>query len=135
MSELLAPERSPTATQALRQDRGDASTQRFEVLWAQQPSEVREAQRLRYRVFAEEMGSQLNPLPGSPVGHDVDRFDSFCEHLLVRAVGHTDEPGAHPVGTGVGATATIGSAAACAACATTTGSGDAAARCKLLALL
>ena len=93
MSELLAPERRPTATQALRQDGVEVSHQRFEVLWAQQPSEVREAQRLRYRVFAEEMGSQLNPLPGSPVGHDVDRFDSFCEHLLVRAVGHTDEPG------------------------------------------
>ncbi len=70
-----------------------AAIQRFEVLWAQQTSEVREAQRLRYRVFTEEMCSRLESLAGAPAGHDVDRFDAFCEHLLVRAVGPGDEPG------------------------------------------
>jgi putative hemolysin len=47
---------------------------------ARNPSEVREAQALRYKVFAEEMGARLS-------GHDnLDRdgFDPFCDHLLVR---------------------------------------------------
>ena len=41
---------------------------------------MREAQRLRYRVFADEMGARLS----GPAGLDVDRFDAFCDHLLVR---------------------------------------------------
>lgn len=47
---------------------------------ARSPSEVAEAQRLRYKVFAEEMGARLS-------GHDrrdVDGFDALCDHLLVR---------------------------------------------------
>jgi len=47
---------------------------------ARSPSEIMEAQRLRYQVFAEEMGARLN-------GHDnLDRdgFDAFCDHLLIR---------------------------------------------------
>ena len=51
------------------------------VSWAQHQDEVRQAQRLRYQVFAEEMGARLSgPLPG----HDIDLFDDYCEHLLVR---------------------------------------------------
>lgn len=51
------------------------------VSWARHADEVRQAQRLRYRVFADEMGARLN----TPVaGHDVDLFDNYCEHLLVR---------------------------------------------------
>ncbi len=52
------------------------------VSWAVHQDEVREAQRLRYRVFAEEMGARLS---GSIAGHDIDLFDDFCEHLLVRS--------------------------------------------------
>lgn len=61
--------------------------ERFLVSWASEACEVREAQRLRHRVFADEMGAHLPAFPGAPQGHDVDRFDAFCEHLLVRAVG------------------------------------------------
>lgn len=51
------------------------------VVWARHLDEVREAQRLRHSVFCTEMGARLNtPL----AGHDVDVFDDFCEHLLVR---------------------------------------------------
>jgi putative hemolysin len=51
------------------------------VSWAQHHDEVRAAQRLRYNVFATEMGARLN----SPVdGHDIDLFDNYCEHLIVR---------------------------------------------------
>ncbi|MEI8169241.1 MAG: GNAT family N-acyltransferase [Rhodoferax sp.] len=51
------------------------------VSWAKNADEVKQAQRLRFKVFAEEMGARLDtPLPG----HDVDLFDNYCEHLLVR---------------------------------------------------
>lgn len=51
------------------------------VSWASHQDEVRQAQRLRHDVFALEMGARLN----SPLaGHDVDLFDDFCEHLIVR---------------------------------------------------
>ncbi len=54
----------------------------IQVAWAQHQDEVRQAQRLRYAVFAGEMGAQLSTtLPG----HDVDIFDDYCEHLLVRS--------------------------------------------------
>lgn len=53
----------------------------IEVGWAQHLDEVREAQRLRFQVFAQEMGARL---PQTVPGHDVDLFDDYCEHLLVR---------------------------------------------------
>jgi len=43
--------------------------------------EVAEAQRIRFKVFAEEMGANL---PSADLGLDIDRFDEFCDHLLVR---------------------------------------------------
>lgn len=53
----------------------------IEVSWARHQDEVREAQRLRFNVFQTEMGARLNtPL----AGHDIDLFDDYCEHLLVR---------------------------------------------------
>ena len=53
----------------------------IQVGWARHQDEVRAAQRLRYEVFAGEMGARLS----TPVaGHDIDLFDDFCEHLLVR---------------------------------------------------
>ena len=54
------------------------------VSWARTTEEVRQAQRLRYQIFAEEMGARLEtPL----AGHDIDLFDDYCEHLLVRETG------------------------------------------------
>ena len=53
----------------------------IEVSWAKHQDEVREAQRLRYQVFANEMGARL---PATIAGHDIDLFDDYCEHLLVR---------------------------------------------------
>ena len=50
------------------------------VSLARNPAEVAEAQSLRYKVFAEEMGAQLTGAGGL----DVDGFDACCEHLLVR---------------------------------------------------
>ncbi|OZF42988.1 phosphohistidine phosphatase [Rhodococcus sp. 14-2470-1b] len=39
------------------------------------------AQKLRYDVFASEPGYDI---PRDPSGRDADRFDEFCDHLLVR---------------------------------------------------
>lgn len=51
------------------------------VSWARHQDEVRAAQRLRFEVFAGEMGARLST---TLAGHDVDLFDNYCEHLLVR---------------------------------------------------
>jgi len=67
------PARQPEAPKA---ERGT-----LVVSWARHQDEVRQVQRLRHAVFANEMGARLNtPLPG----HDIDLFDNYCEHLLVR---------------------------------------------------
>lgn len=43
--------------------------------------ERRAAQRLRWRVFADEMGARLT---SNEPGLDVDAFDPFCDHLVAR---------------------------------------------------
>ena len=59
------------------------ASQGFRISWARHGDEVREAQRLRYKVFAEEMGARL---PAHPEDLDADAFDDWCDHLLVRDV-------------------------------------------------
>jgi putative hemolysin len=54
---------------------------RYSLLVASGNDEVVAAQRLRQQVFAGEMGATLNSLEP---GLDVDRFDEFCDHLVVR---------------------------------------------------
>jgi len=53
---------------------------RLRVSMARSPDEVKEAQRLRHRVFVEEMGARA----GAPGSLERDRFDPFCRHLIVR---------------------------------------------------
>ena len=53
----------------------------LQVTWASNASEIKEAQRLRYKVFAEEMGASLSQ---NSEGLDVDEFDAYCDHLLIR---------------------------------------------------
>lgn len=52
------------------------------VSLARSTSEIAEAQRLRFKVFSEEMGVDL----ADNNGLDIDGFDEFCDHLLVRDV-------------------------------------------------
>ncbi|SFR12473.1 Putative hemolysin [Lentzea waywayandensis] len=54
---------------------------RYSLLVARDSEEVVAAQRLRYEVFAGEMGATLHT---SVPGHDVDEFDQYCDHLVVR---------------------------------------------------
>lgn len=65
----------------LNQSAAAAEHHHLTVSLARTASEVQEAQRLRYKVFAEEMGARL---PSAASGLDCDVFDRYCEHLLVR---------------------------------------------------
>ena len=70
---------------------------RLVVSWASSEHELREAQRLRYRVFRDEMLARLSPPPGTAPGLDADRFDPYCDHLLVRAIRTGESPEEAPV--------------------------------------
>lgn len=56
-----------------------AEGRRFNVRLARSWSEVEAAQRLRWRVFADEMGARLQ---SERPGVDWDVFDDHCDHLL-----------------------------------------------------
>ena len=72
-------EKTPALVQALAKP----AVGKISVSWARHQDDVRQAQRRRYSVFALEMGATLSKtLPG----HDIDLFDDYCEHLLVRDV-------------------------------------------------
>ena len=68
----------------------------FTVHWASCEADVRAAQRLRHQVFVVEMGA----VPDQHFLHqndqlEGDRFDTFCDHLIIRAPAATpDLPGA-----------------------------------------
>jgi putative hemolysin len=54
----------------------------FEVKIATEPSEIERAQRLRFQVFNVELNKGLKS--SYERGLDIDEFDPFCNHLLVR---------------------------------------------------
>jgi putative hemolysin len=57
----------------------------YQVGWARHLDEVRQAQQLRYQVFCGEMGARLDGQSNAQwPGCDIDVFDDYCEHLLVR---------------------------------------------------
>ncbi|MBI5109270.1 MAG: GNAT family N-acetyltransferase [Rhodocyclales bacterium] len=58
-----------------------ASRTTYRVTLARSEEEVLEAQRLRYKVFVEELGAHI---PTRLPDHDIDHYDRFCEHLIVR---------------------------------------------------
>lgn len=59
----------------------DPAANTLAVGLARTAQELEAIQRLRYQVFTEDMGAVF---PGSPEGIDQDRFDPWCEHLMVR---------------------------------------------------
>lgn len=58
-----------------------ADTPRYTLLLSTDAALIDDAQRLRYEVFTSEPGFDL---AGAVDGRDSDRFDEFCDHLLVR---------------------------------------------------
>ncbi|MGW6563976.1 GNAT family N-acetyltransferase [Streptomyces sp. NPDC054975] len=71
----------PAQPQPLAADRPTAEQPRYVVCLARDQDDVRAAQRLRHQVFAGEMGAHLD---GPEPGLDIDAFDAYCDHLLVR---------------------------------------------------
>src|SRR6185436_16537700 len=69
------------------QERIENTQHRLCVGLATGPEDVRAAQRLRHKVFVEEMGARLDCVER---GIEADHFDPFCQHLLVRCM-DTDE--------------------------------------------
>jgi putative hemolysin len=71
-----------------------AAGARLTVGLAATTSEVEDAQRLRHAVFAEEMGARLHC---RRPGLDEDRFDPYCDHLLVRDLGTGEVVGTYRI--------------------------------------
>lgn len=70
-----------STTQLLVTTSASAGSPHYTLLVAQQQADIRAAQRLRHRVFANEMGAVLHtPEPGL----DIDDYDAHCDHLVVR---------------------------------------------------
>ncbi len=65
----------------LQRELGQAKRNKLTSSIARTSAEVQEAQRIRFKVFGDEMGANL---PNPDLGLDVDRFDEYCDHLLVR---------------------------------------------------
>lgn len=53
----------------------------YSVVLATEAAEIRAAQKLRYQVFATELGAELE---SAGAALDVDRFDALCDHLIIR---------------------------------------------------
>jgi L-ornithine Nalpha-acyltransferase len=73
-----------------------AQRQGLTVRLALTPEDMRAAQRLRYRIFYEELSARPDRAMQA-TRLDEDRFDSFCDHLLVVQ----DGAGDHSAGTAV----------------------------------
>jgi len=54
----------------------------FQLKIAETPAEIESAQRLRYRVFVEELGAN-GPEVNHALALEADQFDPFAEHLLL----------------------------------------------------
>ncbi|MBX3651145.1 MAG: GNAT family N-acetyltransferase [Burkholderiales bacterium] len=70
----------------------ERATPELALSFARTPAEVMEAQRLRYRVFAGELGAKM---PTAAAGIDSDFYDAHCEHLLVRDTGSGEVVGTY----------------------------------------
>lgn len=65
----------------------------FEVKIATEPSEIEQAQRLRFQVFNIELNKGLKT--SYERGLDVDEFDPYCDHLIVRDLKSGDVVGTY----------------------------------------
>ena len=57
---------------------------KFHIYVTNSPSEIQDAQRLRYDVFYTELGAKASQ--SQEKARDVNSFDRFCEHLIVKDV-------------------------------------------------
>jgi putative hemolysin len=66
--------------QQLEERRSTQRAARLTVRVAESAEDIRRAQKLRYHVFADEMGAALS---STHLGIDVDEYDALCDHLIV----------------------------------------------------
>lgn len=71
------------------------------VCLAESPEEIRAAQRLRYQVFAQELGADIQ----NEDGLDIDTYDAHCRHLLAFDTGTGEVIGCYRLLTAEGAAA------------------------------
>ena len=67
--------------EAIRFPQESKQTPSLTVTLARNADEIRQCQRLRYQIFAEEMGARLETVVP---GLDIDKFDAYSKHLMVR---------------------------------------------------
>ena len=80
VASVLIPSDKPRDPAASARKRS-SSGPHYSLLLSTDPSLIEAAQRLRYDVFTSTPGFSL---PTAYDGRDGDRFDEFCDHLLVR---------------------------------------------------
>ena len=73
----------PAGRHCARRAPGTALVCKLEVRWVSCEADVQQAQRLRYLVVAQELRARIAPHAGTAAGLEADRFDPFCDHLLV----------------------------------------------------
>ena len=78
----------------------------FEVKIATEPSEIEQAQRLRFEVFNLELRKGLKS--SYDRGLDVDEFDPYCDHLIVRDLNSGEVVGTYRLMRGAQARQNIG---------------------------
>ncbi|MGP1253977.1 MAG: GNAT family N-acetyltransferase [Kiloniellales bacterium] len=72
----------PATPTAYEQRPVDVRSRNFHLRLAETPDEVAASQALRYDVFVEEMAARATP-ERQAAKREFDRFDPFCDHLLV----------------------------------------------------
>jgi putative hemolysin len=81
IASVLIPSDKPDSGPA----QAPTSGARYSLLLSTDPSLIEAAQRLRHDVFTSTPGFTVPVGPTGPYGpRDVDRFDEYCDHLLVR---------------------------------------------------
>jgi len=83
-----------------------AATSLYRVSLAQTPDDLIECQRLRYLVFNLELREGLSTSDRSNL--DIDPFDSFCDHLMVRDIESGRLVGTYRLQTGMTAARNMG---------------------------
>lgn len=79
----MTPKHSNTAEKLPVESRGEIRAGNLAVHIATKPEEIKASQELRYRIFFGEMGG-VPPEAVKRERRDFDKFDDYCDHLLVR---------------------------------------------------
>ena len=83
LSSIMVPPGLPVFDEAVHLPDPLGKIGTLELRLAQKPKDVKRAQKLRYKVFFEEMSAVPN-VAARLLRRDADIFDSVCDHLLVR---------------------------------------------------